>query len=142
MHFHVSAATGKQNGGRNNDKSASLNKFTKNHSTKIIGSTSKNRNTKYQKEISIKHQFQQNKRYIAATNRINSVVWSSMYEHELTIQYMVLMCKWLQNNWQMSFNAPYILPNSYFIKININWTYKHINKNEWINNNTDVFRVC
>jgi len=24
MHFHVSAATGKQNGGRNNDKSASL----------------------------------------------------------------------------------------------------------------------
>jgi hypothetical protein len=24
LHFHVSAATGKQNGGRNNDKSASL----------------------------------------------------------------------------------------------------------------------
>ena len=24
MHFHVSAATGKQNGGRNNDQSASL----------------------------------------------------------------------------------------------------------------------
>ena len=67
--------------------------------------------------------------------------WSSMYERELTMQYMV-MCKWLQNNWQMSFNAPYILPNSYFMKININWTYKHINKNDWINNNTDVFWVC
>ena len=29
-----------------------------------------------------------------------------------------------------------------FYENQYNWTYKHINKNEWINNNTDVFRVC
>ena len=42
------------------------NKFTKNRRTKIIGSTSKNRNTKYQKEISMKHQ---NKRYSRKNNK-------------------------------------------------------------------------
>jgi hypothetical protein len=36
LHFHVKAATGKQNGGQNNDKSASLMKMKRKRKKKIL----------------------------------------------------------------------------------------------------------